>query len=348
VRDFAVFDCSEVFKKHGLEVPTTTEELYQVAKKLKELYPDSYPVCFRDGFYKLNEWGAAWEPYLEYGVYYDHDAGEWKLGVEQSAFKEMIAYLSKLRNEGLIPPDFTSMQTKSWEELMSTDRGFITLDYIVRIDFFNVPNREVNPDYTLALMAPPKPNTPNGNHGLYKGNLDFSGYAVCNTGNKKDIENSFKFIDWMYTDEAIDLISWGKEGETYEVVDGKNRYLINEGEDSQNKFGFGTYGTYQVLHTEANEALYTDEQVAACHGVLEYLMPRANPSTWLPFNQEQQDNIKNLNSDMQTYVKEEIDKFLLGQKPMSEWDSFLAGLEDLNTDELLDIYTQAYNEVMGK
>jgi len=37
----------DIFENHNLAVPTTSEELYDVLKKLKELYPQSYPFIFR-------------------------------------------------------------------------------------------------------------------------------------------------------------------------------------------------------------------------------------------------------------------------------------------------------------
>lgn len=337
----------DIFEKHNLKVPTTTEELYQVAKQLKALYPNSYPICFRTGIGKLEEWGPSWEPYFTHNAYYDYNSGEWKLGAQQPVMKEMVEFFLKLKNEELVPPDYITMETKSWEELMSTDRGFITLDYIVRIDFFNKPNREVNPDYTLALMAPPKPDTATANQGLYKGNLDFYGYTVCNTGHEKDVENAFKFVDWFYTDEAIDLVSWGKEGETYQVnADGKKEFILAGDEQPQNKYGIATYGVYQVIHTEANEALYTEEQVAACHDVMQYLMPRSNPTTWVPLSKEQQDEMLTLKNDLYNYISEGLSKFLLGQTPMSEWDTYQKTLSDMGAERLLSIYSDAYNAVM--
>ena len=335
----------DIFEKHGLAVPTTTEELYQVAKKLKELYPDSYPICFRTGIGKFEEWGPSWQRYFTHNAYYDFDTGEWKLGALEPVMKEMVEYFLMLKNEGLVPPDYITMETKGWEELMSTDRGFITLDYIVRIDFFNTPNRQQNPDYTLAMMPPPKPTTAQASHGLYKGNQDYYGYTVCNTGRKQDAENAFKFVNWFYTDEAVDLISWGKEGETYNVVDGKKKFILNADEQPKAVYGIATYGTYQVIHTEANEALYSDEQVDACHEVLQYLMPRSNPTTWIPLSQEQQNEMLTLKNDLYNYISEGLSKFLLGQTPMSEWDTYQQTLRDMGAERLLEIYSEAYDKV---
>lgn len=338
----------DIFEKHNLQVPTTADEMFEVAKKLKELYPDSYPIAFRDGWNKIQEWGASWQPYLSPGAYYDYTDSTWKYGGTEPVMKDFVEYFIKLKDNGLVPPDYITMETKTWEELMSTDRGFMTLDYIVRIDFFNKPNRMENPDYTLALMAPPKPDTPKGDHKLTKSNLDFNGYCVCNTGKTKNEENAFRFVDWMYSDEAAELLSWGKEGETYDVVDGKKQFILEGEEEPQNKYGFATYGMFQRLYTESNEALYTDEQVEACHEVLQYLEPNSYPLLWLSLDEDEQREASQINDSLNAYNSENLTKFLLGQRPMSEWDAFQKGFENLQVDDLLEIYTVALNRVLKK
>ena len=336
----------DIFDKHGLAAPTTAQELYQTAKQLKELYPDSYPLCFRDGIGKLILWGPSWQPYMDYMEYYDYTDNTWKFGVKEPGMKQMVEYFLTLKNEGLVPPDYITMETKSWEELMTTDRGFISLDYIVRIDYFNLPARQQNPDYTLALMAPPKPESASGSQLLPKTNLDMSGYCVCNTGKKERIENALRFVDWMYTDEACELLSWGKQGETYEVADGEKQFILEGDEQPQNKYGVGTYGLYERLDTAANEAMYSREQVEACHQVLSYLEPRSNPSGWMPLNSEEESEAAVIKDDLKAYVTENLSKFLLGQRPMSEWDAFLAGVDEMNAPRLLEIYDAAYTRVL--
>ena len=337
----------DIFKKHKLKAPETFEELYQVCKKLKELYPESYPLCFREGLFKLEDIGPSWQSYFSYLPYYDFDAEEWRCGAQEPVMKEIVEYFLKLKKEDLVPPNYTTIETKSWEELMSTDRGFITFDYVVRIDFFNTPNRQTNPEYTLTMMAPPKPDVATGSQRLNKTNLDFSGYSICNTGKEERIRNAVKLVDWMYTDEAQELLSWGKEGETYKEEKGKRTYILEEGEQPQTRYGFATSGTYQRMNEEAFEATYTEENVASSRKVLEYLQPYANPLNWLPMNDEEASRENQLRVELRSYAEEELSKFLLGQKPMSEWDGFVEGLKQMGVDELLGIYDAAYKRVAG-
>lgn len=336
----------DIFEKHNLKVPETYDEIYQVSKELKKLYPDSYPLCFREGMDKLRMMGSQWKEYFSYDTYYDFNQNKWCYGATEDTMLEMIKYLRKMMDENLVPPDFVNINTKTWEELMSTDRGFITLDYIVRIDYFNLPTRQQNPQYTLAAIKPPRADLPTGENALPQLNFDFTGYTICNTGKQERIENAVKVLDWMYSDEGAELLGWGKEGETYEEIDGRRQFILPKADDSPKLlYGVGTAGLYQRIDPSANEATYSVEQIEECHKALEYIEPHVNPMWWLPFNEEEQKRKTELHSEIDEYVKEMLSKFLLGQEPLSSWDSFQESLKKMNLEELLDIYTQAYDRV---
>ncbi len=338
----------DVFEKHNLKVPTTYDELFEVSMELKKLYPNSYPICFRSGLIKFEDTTPAWKNDFYYRHYYDYDTKEWKFGAQDPIMKDMVEYYKKLVDNKLVPPDFLTIDTKSWEELMSTDRGFITNDYISRIDNFNTAVRTENPEYTLTLMAPPVPNVPTGQAKIAKTNLDFAGWTILNTGKEAKINNAFKLVDWMYTPEAIELLSWGKEGETYTVnAEGKKEFILGEGEQTNTKYGIATYGLYQVIDQEAYESTYTEENIAAAIEVQQYIEEQSNPSLWLALNDDEDDRAAAILDDILAYCEEQISKFILGQLPMSEWDNFQQGLIDMGVEELLEIYSTAFARING-
>ncbi len=335
----------DVFEKHGLEVPKTYDELYEVAKKLKELYPDSYPICFREGILRFEDITPAWKNNFSYMPYYDYETQEWKMGAQDPMMKDIVEYFLKLAAEGLVPPNFMTIEDKAWEELMSTDRGFITNDYISRIDFFNTAVRVENPEYTLTLLAPPVPSVPSGGARIAKTNLDFSGWSVMNTGKEKRVENALKLVDWMYTPEAVEILSWGKEGETYEVVDGARKFILNEGETVKNSYGVATSGLYQVIDQDAFESGFSKENIDAAIEVANYIEDNSNPTLWLALNAEEENRAAAIIDDLQAYCEENLSKFLLGQQPLCEWDNFQKGLIEMGAEELLEIYDAAYSRI---
>lgn len=338
----------DIFEKHNLKVPETFEELYQTAKKLKEIYPESYPLCLRNVLMQMGVTAPSWQNDMALYEYYDFKENEWRYGAKEPVMRDMMEYFIKLHREGLIPPDCLTIKTKSWEELITTDRGFISIEYIVRLDYFNIPSRKQNPDFTFAAMRPPVPDSPSAQSRLMKGNWDFYGYLVCNTGKTENINNAIKLIDWMYTDEAEELLSWGKEGETYEVVDGSRRFILGSETDTPRmRYGMGSYGLYQRMDVDAYEAGYTKEQVEACRMTLNYLEDHINPVVWLPLNDEESDVVDNLRPEIQSYVDENLSKFLLGQQSMSEWDKFQQGLSEMDVERLLGAYDSAYTRLMS-
>ncbi len=336
----------DIFEKHNLKTPETYDELYQVAKKLKEIYPNSYPICFRSGIGKFEDITPAWKNNFSYMPYYDYETKEWKMGAQDPIMKEMVEFFIKLAKDGLVPPDYITIETKGWEELMSPDRGFITNDYITRIDFFNKAVRGENPGYTLALMAPPVPNVPTGSAKIAKTNLDFAGWTILNTGKKQNIENALKLVDWMYTPEAIELLSWGKEGETYTVnAEGKKEFILGADERVNTRYGIASYGLYQVIDQVAYESTYTKENIDAAIEVQQYIEDNSNPTLWLALNADEESRALAIIDDLTAYCEEELSKFLLSQQPMSEWDNFQKGLIEMGAPELLEIYTTAYNRI---
>ncbi|MBQ2742066.1 MAG: extracellular solute-binding protein [Oscillospiraceae bacterium] len=334
----------DIFKKHNLETPETLDDLYTISKKLKELYPDSYPFCMRSGFSNINVIGSSWKPNFHYGVYYDFENEKWSYGARESAIMlDIVTYLKKMVDESLIPSDFFTINVSSWQELVSTDRGFIMPEYQVRIDFFNNIARTNNPDYTIAAMTPPKADNGMGVAMVNKYNNDPMGFAIPNTEKPADIANAFRYLNWFYSDEGAEIISWGKEGETYEVVDGKKKFILpNEGDNSKVLYGFQTVGTYLRVDPAVVDVSVSEEQAATTDFLLEHTYPELDPTIYLNLSAEAATQIADYNTTLATFVEENIQKFILGQRPLTEWDAFQKELSALPIDELLAVYEAAY------
>ena len=87
--------------------------------------------------------------------------------------------------------------------------------------------------------------------------------------------------------------------------------------------------------------------IAQGREAVKYNEINANPANWLAFSEEDEDRKTELYTTLQSYVWEQMSKFMMAQTPMSEWDSFQKGLKDLGVDELIALYTDTYNRVTG-
>ena len=134
---------------------------------------------------------------------------------------EVLSFYNKMVTEKLMPSDFATLNDTAWTELVITDKAFIIPHLQQKIDFFNSMAKKNNPEFKVQAFKPPVANPEKGVSMVERGDIEMLGVSIPDTGRAEGIANAAKFVDWMYTDEAMELVSWGKEGETFEIKDGK-------------------------------------------------------------------------------------------------------------------------------
>lgn len=329
----------DVFKKNNLKAPQNYDELYTALKQLKQLYPDSYPLVTRFGFGTVTRSAPNFE--TGNGPYYDFDKKEWRYGPTEDNYKKLITYLNRFYKEGLIPPDWLTVNTKKFEDFISNNKTFVLLDYMV-MDTYNLPLRKDNPQFNLMLMAPPsgfagaKQVNPNENF------VD-SGMTVASTSTK--IKDVMKYMDFFYSEAGRELSSWGVEGVTYEVKDGKKKFLDEFKTLAQlrEKPGLLNFGTYTWIDYSTNLSIATQETRDAFKDVAKYdskLQPKP------AFTDKEQDIINTVGQAITKHREENITKFILGDKRMEDWDQYVSEVKKLGVDQLLSVYKDAYNRVL--
>ena len=336
----------DVFKMHNLKVPETFDELYDVCKKLKSIYPNSYPLCTRSAAYWFDVPGSSFDKWWTPEAYYDFDDEEWRWGATEETAFEVVSFYKKMVDENLMPADFVTMNNSTWEEMVLTDKAFIMPHLQLRIDYFNQLAAKNNPEFKIQAMKPPVANAEKGASMVERGDVEMIGFSIPDTGRGEGIANAAKFLDWMYTDEAMELVSWGKEGETYEVIDGKKTFITDEaGTPPNTMYGFQLYGSFCRLDPLAAEAVQSETTLASEELIVEHTLPYHPVALWLSFNDEEQDIIDQYKGACHTYTQEMLIKFILGQEPISNFATFVETLKEMGVDEVLSAYESAYNRV---
>ena len=80
----------------------------------------------------------------------------------------------------------------------------------------------------------------------------------------------------------------------------------------------------------------------------EYKLPHESNPELAPATAEELDTISSLTSDLTTYSAELLTKLILGQQSMDDWDTYIADLQRLGLDELIEINQARYDRAQGK
>ncbi|RTE10742.1 extracellular solute-binding protein [Paenibacillus whitsoniae] len=328
----------DIFQKNNLKTPATYDEFYQVLKQLKQTYPDSTPFVFRNGLNILSNMAPAFD--TNGGFYLDKKTNKAQFGPIEPNYKKMVEYLHKFYAEGLIPADFLTVDTKRWQDMISTNKSFVTNDYIVRIDFFNTPMRKENPDSTLAFMPPAAGFA--GAKPLLLNTQAVDGGLMVSAKSKK-IKEIMKMMDFFYSEDGKTMASWGKEGETFTVENGKKKFkpgLFANATELANKYGLTTLGTYTWFDFDAYKSIISPSLQSAYDEADKY-MDVYSP---LPKNtQAELDTLSITGKAVNDAFQENISKFIVGQRSLAEWDQYVEELKKLGLQKTLDVYQAAFD-----
>jgi putative aldouronate transport system substrate-binding protein len=327
----------DIFKKNNLTPPADWDQMYTVSKKLKELYPASYPVALFDNLTSLTNIAPAFNTW--YGIYVDYEKNEWRYGPTEESFKTMLMTLNKFFKEGLIPPDFMAMKRDQFNDLMAQNKGFIVSDYVGTMDELPVTLKKSAAEFSLDYLVPPKGGA-NGKPFNAYGGLLSNGFAVAAKSKNKDA--ALRYLDFLYSPAGVDMSTWGKEGETYTVDNGKRKFksdFANLG-DIRTKTGIATYGSHLVVDMSAYEYMNSSKMNDALKKIQQGNEAKLQPR--LAYTEAENEILSTTNSAINKYRDEQIAKFILGQKSFDEWSGYVSEIKRLGVDKVMDVNKAAY------
>lgn len=322
---------------------TNTEEFVAAMKKLKEIYPDSYPVAsktketiFRDYAYGWGIGGA------NYPAYYDESAKAWKFASVTDEHKAMLDFFKQLYNDGLLDPEFLTDTPDNWTAKMTTDKSFVTWDWIGRLDLFYNQVKEANPKYDLRYANPVGPT---GNiRTLPRIDAGF-GITVSNNANK---EVALKLLDYLTSPSGAALVTLGVEGETFNFdADGKPVYpeLANEPlidiKVLENRYGLWLEGMYLNPDHRSVYYNYTEREQEAQDKIVsankfEALDPVLN------FTDEETATIAELQVTLEKAANEFNAKYILDKNyGDKQWEEWKVSADKQGVSKYIEVYNQA-------
>lgn len=220
------------------EAPTTIEEVYDMWYKFTYNDPDGNGVDDTYGLELCKYTGPLDIMQTWFGCGNEWVEQDGKLvPVHQTAeYKEALDFMRKIYEEGLIRPDWATVDTSTWEDGCKKGEAgsFLdTMDGAKRIwNYFTNNNvASVTDPSTTATMTMVGP--VNGHTLATSGYNGF--YLITKSGAKteEDLKNCLSFLDKMNDNEMLELADYGLEGVSYDLNENGNVVMNKELDASQ-------------------------------------------------------------------------------------------------------------------
>lgn len=348
--------------KLGLETPKTVEDLYNVFVAIKNGDPNGNGVADEIPFSSRKNSGTDFRANIisltyNWGIddtFFEED-GQVKFGFTDPRMKEALTWMAKCYAEGLIDPEYLTLDKTAWYSEWSNNQVFMSYDWLAYID--NVGNLFKDTDSDIHIVGVVPPEGPTGisetrdqlepitvgedwNTGIYVGASDEKKAAAM------------KLLDYLYSDEGMILLNFGVEGQHYEIVDGEYKYtdlIMNnpDGLSPQDALrSFGIQSQLTLLQDARYERAFVSDEVNRIRDIYEQDGHIGKKFPTLAFTDEEQSVINEKYTEIETYTNEMVDKFIMGVEPLDNFDAYVEKINSMGLADVLAVQQSAYNRYM--
>lgn len=275
--------------------------------------------------------------------------GEVKFGYLEQGFEDYVTLMNKWYTNGLIDSDTASHPTEYKDEdliglvanknvaLFNRGAGLVDL-------FKNISGETVLPVFSPVV------NEGDQLHigGPVTGISGESGIVI--TTGCEDLELAMNFVNYLYTDDYIIPANYGVEGETYTMVNGEPQF---------EEWTYTTDGrTFSSVMMDYNLFIQVDANVVtpgmseaalSCNHVWGSILDGDNdyPAA-AAMTLDESDQYNQHAGDIVTICQEYTTKFITGEFPLSDIESFREKIVTTGIQDCIDAKQSAYDRYMAR
>lgn len=292
-------------------------------------------ACLYGSFGVANKGTAAGQVDL------DPDTGQVRYFPITDDYREMMEYLHGLYSKGLILDDiFASDRAKF--NTYGTDGLLASCATQTPAGFFGEEGENYIPLRPLTRNAGDEPVW----HAV-RSELAVIGQFAMTDRCEHPIELA-RWMDFWFSEEGARMFFMGVEGVSFEDVDGRYELLpeITDGksiDDGLQPHALYMGGSYPGWATDKwfRGVENTPQSIEGSEFVSEYAIDDVWPA--FTFSAEESDMLASIGTDIGKYLDESRSGFITGQMPLSEWDTFVATLEDIGLSEFMEAQQAAFD-----
>ncbi|UFU07859.1 ABC transporter substrate-binding protein [Ruania halotolerans] len=356
---------ADLWEEAGLtEDPQTWEEFADQLETVADAHPEiDYPYSDRwsmNGPIEATLQAAAGNFGTEAGWGYGDgvtwNGSEFEYTGAQDGYRDLVGYFADLVDRGLMDPESISQDDDAAKaKLVSGQSAAIgsndqeILGYRTALEEAGEDGAELRQIVVPAGPAGDRMDASTG--GRFESGIVFSSSAA----ESENFVAMLQYIDWLYySDEGLEFAKWGVEGETYTVADDGTRTLaesidingLNPGAPEALNTDYGYHnGVWMLAHGSTQDLLDSmlrPEVVEFRAAMNEKEVADPGPAILMDELEREQASLQQ--SSLQDIVMQNTSAFILGQRPMEEWDEYVAELEGAGMNDYVELVNGAAAE----
>ena len=344
---------TDFLEETGLDVPVTYDDYYEVLTAFKNMgieEPFYLPSCgFFSNEYLIGGYGIAGKVSsmpMQSDPWYQVD-GEVRFGAVQPEMKEYLTMLNQWYTEGLINQDFISVNTRDSDSDKSCTDELGIFFVEVGMGWATLKaNEKTNPDWDLTPIAEPVLNEGDTVHFASESSLSDGGGVVISTACEKP-ELAVAWCDSWFSEFGQISANYGKEGESYEMVDGNPVYteLALTGNNLNVMYSASVIPTityrYKLADTwDEFETSSREVWTASRDDAYSY-------SNNAVLTTEENEEYAAIMADIHTYMEEHLTKFITGDESLDDFDEFVENIESMDLARCIELKQAALDRYLG-
>nr|WP_309098635.1 extracellular solute-binding protein [Fredinandcohnia onubensis] len=325
----------------NMEMPTTIEEFEEVLKAFKEQDPDgngkddSIPLLLE----KRSHYGLL-GGFTEYGYsnWFDSEAGELKIPEMQPGYVDYLKTMADWYQKGYIYKesfaDYDFLEMIKTNQLGAVNIWYSNFTIHVPKVMKNVP--EMNYEFVKDMKGP---------KGLVQTIYPGTKGAVMITKTAKNPEAAIKFLNWQYENVENHLVArYGLKDVSWQWIDEENGIfeLIQDPNPYAGE-ALMSLGLATEVHYATNDPLLTIHQNYLKNELSDFSVAKEPVDMNVVYDSNELAEHVPSNADLQRLRTEEVVKFIMGVRPIQEYDDFIEELYNAGLQDLINFQTEQYN-----
>lgn len=345
----------------SLDIPQTYDELHDVAKAFLAEYGCTTPIYFTDTINPDVTFSGGFDlpsfDITDSGSHFFQKDGKVTSAYIEDDLKDMLKMLNGWYSEGLLNPDFYTMQSGQYAEstIFSDNSGVFWGPANFISQYNETPDLKDKGFYAVGMPIMRKTEGQTIHFTTALSN-SYSINDLCISTKCGNLDVLAKWLDFMFTEDGQLLNNYGLEGKSYEFDSQGNAQYFPE--------LYSTPGT-NFMQNSANylynsaPSLFIADRVdrVSFDDVAKEAVERYNegydsaydlPSN-LYMTLAESEAYANKIGDIETYVSSEIIKFITGSSDIdSEWDTYIAMVKQLGIQDCIDAKQAAYDRYLER